>query len=106
MLRIKPTKQPDYTEVLLGLWYYGNSYCFINLIFKDNVYYCFVVYGLLIAYIVWILKLSPFFMLKTISTFKGWRMYRNTAINKINGPIEILKVESTKEDSYICSFKA
>ncbi|HPX32356.1 MAG TPA: hypothetical protein PLT36_02500 [Erysipelotrichaceae bacterium] len=79
-------------------------------IFKDNVLLLLaVVYGLLIAYIVWILKLSPFFNAKNYQYFlKDGAICRNTVINKINGPIEILtdlKVESTKEDSYICSFQ-
>lgn len=79
-------------------------------ILKDNsLLLLAVIYGLLIAYLVWIFKLSPFFGAKNYQYFlKDGEICRNTVINKINGPIEVLydlKVESTKEDSYICSFQ-
>ncbi|MDI9539865.1 MAG: hypothetical protein QM204_00095 [Bacillota bacterium] len=82
----------------------------LNSIFKNNVFLMFIImYGLLIGYVVWIVKMSPFLNAKNFQYFKkDGIVCRNTVINGMNGvimPFEDLKVEIKKEDSYICSYQ-
>lgn len=68
-----------------------------------------IIYGLLIAYIVWVVKMSPFLNAKNFQYFKkDGIVCRNTIIGGMNGviqPFKDLRVESTGEDRFVCSYQ-
>ncbi|HPW54079.1 MAG TPA: hypothetical protein PK631_06850, partial [Erysipelotrichaceae bacterium] len=80
---------------------------FLTTLFKNNVLMILiVVYGLLAVYIVMIVKLSPYLSAKSFQYFKkDGVIYRNSTANGIVQALNDLRVESTTEDSFICSYQ-
>ncbi len=79
----------------------------LNNIFKGNVFLMFVLlYGLLIGYAVWIVKMSPFIYAKNYQFFKkDGVVYRNYTVNNMIQSFADLKLEETGKDRFVCSYQ-
>ncbi len=65
-----------------------------------------IIYGILIVYIVWVVKLSPFLYAKNYTFFKkDGVVYRTLTTSGYIQGFEDVFVEGVSEDRYVCSYK-